>query len=478
MKTYFPDTNFFFECRKASDLPWHEITAPATAPGPDIRLIVPPTVINEIERHKAKGNSRTAKRARDASALLRQALTSQDHEVELRSENPRVVLALPPVVKIEFKDLPGLDETRADHRIAAEYAKVREHVSDLIALSDDTLLVLALRSLGFDPVLVPESWKLGPEKDERDDQIDRLREEVRSLKANHPDMSFALRGPDGEEARKIEVSISILAPDDSELDAAVEDIASACPIEDDFEKRPSASNTVAGGLMSLGRTWIAPRDEEIEAYRTEKYPRWLKSVRDALPKLIARHNSIARRVPFSVVMRNDGFVNAADVRLTISSYDGVLLLPSTREEDEKEGNGALTLPLPPSPPRGKYVSMMTGFGSPDILVPRRFESLLGLQPRERNPNGFYYLDGRPHELVHELILTCEAFPHQGDERELEFQLWVPDQPGSKPRIRVKLEASNLRKPIESFVKIGIKAGTGDFPAFAAELRRGLGPAER
>lgn len=478
MKTYFPDTNFFFECRKASNLPWHEITSPASAPGPDIRLIVPPTVITEIERHKANGNSRTAKRARDASALLRQALTSQGNEVELRPENPRVVLALPPVVKIEFKHLQGLDETRADHRIAAEYAKVREHFPDLIALSDDTLLVLALRSLGFDPVLVPEAWKLAPEKDERDDQINKLREEVRSLKANHPDMSLALCGPDGEEAREIEVSISILAPGDSEIAAAVQDIASACPIEDDFKRRLSASDTVAAGLVTLGQTWIAPRDDEIEAYRTEKYPRWLESVRDVLPKLVARHNSISRRVPFSVSMRNDGFVNAADVRLTITSYDGVLLLPSAREEDEEEGNGSLKLPPPPSPPRGKYVSVMTGFSSPDIYGPRRLESLLGLQARERNPNGFYYLEGRPHELVDELILTCGAFPHQGDERELGFQLWVPDQPGSNPRIRVKLEASNLRKPIESFVKIGITAGAGDFPAFAAELRRGLRPPER
>ena len=93
MKTYFPDTNFFFECRKASDLAWHEVDPSATAPGPDIRLIVPPTVITEIERHKAKGNSRTAKRARETSALLRQALTSPCHEVELRPGKPRVVLA-------------------------------------------------------------------------------------------------------------------------------------------------------------------------------------------------------------------------------------------------------------------------------------------------------------------------------------------------------------------------------------------------
>ena len=58
MKLYFPDTNFFLECRKAFDLAWHELDGLQPGEGPDIRLIVPSTVITEIERHKQKGNKR------------------------------------------------------------------------------------------------------------------------------------------------------------------------------------------------------------------------------------------------------------------------------------------------------------------------------------------------------------------------------------------------------------------------------------
>jgi rRNA-processing protein FCF1 len=74
MKVYFPDTNFFFDCRRAGDLPWHELEGVKGGQASDVRLIVPSAVVTEIERHKAKGNSRAAKRARDASALLRGAL--------------------------------------------------------------------------------------------------------------------------------------------------------------------------------------------------------------------------------------------------------------------------------------------------------------------------------------------------------------------------------------------------------------------
>ena len=113
MQLYFADTNFFLECRKASDLAWHELDGSQSGQGPEIRLIVPSTVITEIERHKQKGNSRTAKRAREASAVLREALTSSDHTTELRSANPRVMLSLPPVVKVDFFQFPNLASSAA-----------------------------------------------------------------------------------------------------------------------------------------------------------------------------------------------------------------------------------------------------------------------------------------------------------------------------------------------------------------------------
>lgn len=79
---------------------WSEI-----APDIDeIDLIVAPTVITEIERHKQKGNSRTAKRAREASALLRKALQSTDQKTVVRSASPKVHLALPPVFAVQFEN--------------------------------------------------------------------------------------------------------------------------------------------------------------------------------------------------------------------------------------------------------------------------------------------------------------------------------------------------------------------------------------
>src|SRR4051812_18385284 len=138
---YFPDTNFFFEFRKAADLPWHELEGVSADAATEVRLIVPSPVATEIERHKQKGNSRTAKRARDASALLRQALQSPDHSVEIRASKPRVVLALPPVVTPNPIEFPNLDPSRSDHRIVMECTELRKIEPALRVLTDDTLLV-------------------------------------------------------------------------------------------------------------------------------------------------------------------------------------------------------------------------------------------------------------------------------------------------------------------------------------------------
>lgn len=477
MKSYFPDTNFFFECRKASDLPWRELDPASPKPGPDIRLVVPSTVITEIERHKAKGNSRTAKRAREASALLRKALKAENHEVDLRSEKPRVVLALPPVVKTDFSTFPNLDEKRPDHRIAAEYAEVQKLIPELTPLSDDTLLILAFRSLGVDPVLVPESWKLPPENDERDDEIAKLRNELSSLKASYPDLSFVVLDDEANEVGTIEKTIGFLEPTDADIAAAVTQIKAAFPMKEEFgEKHVPAAARLSAGLEAMGKTWMPPRTEEIEAYRTAKYPQWVEAVRRALPRITEQSNQLAQEIPFSIAIANRGFVNAEYVRLTLTGFDGVMFVDELDEEEAMQDYKGLRLPAPPPPPQGRYISTIMDFAPHlDFLGSRSFD--LGRLDRfhqtSRNPNAFYYVDGRPAQPVEEMVLTCEAFPHQGDGFRLAFRLWLDDELGSMPRLRVRLEARNLRKPLETYVKVKATRMPADFQAFVDELKRKL-----
>jgi hypothetical protein len=495
MRLYFPDTNFFLECRKASDLAWHELDGLQPREGPDIRLIVPSTVITEIERHKQKGNSRTAKRAREASAVLRTALTSSDHTTELRAANPRVLLSLPPVVKVDYMQFPNLDQARPDHRIAAEYAEVLKTEPGLLVLTDDTLLVLAIRSLGFDPVLIPEGWKLAPEKDERDNELDRLRDELKTYKQTSPDVAVAVLDAGGQEIKSMQPRIEVFEPSDADIDSAMISIEAEFPIAQDFQRtrpgatsvrgdfqrtRPGATSVLgdfqrtwpgASYLAGLGTWWQPPSEDDIEKYKTKIYPKWLESVRRALPDLASRLNTISCEIPFSVSVSNTGFVNASSVQLTVTAYDGILLLDSLSEADEKERETLLSLPSFPEPPHGRYVSAASALATFPSMPDRVLPDLL--RPRKRDPTRFYYADV-PRIPVERLELTCDALPHQGDGYTLGFRLVIPNgEIGKQSRIRVRLEASNLKKPLEKFVTVSPVFEVCDFAERLEEFKQRL-----
>ena len=48
-------------------------------------------------------------------------------------------------------------------------------------------------------MLIPESWKLAPEKDERDDEIDRLRDELDTYKQTSPEIALAVLDAERDE---------------------------------------------------------------------------------------------------------------------------------------------------------------------------------------------------------------------------------------------------------------------------------------
>lgn len=360
MKIYFPDTNFFFECRQASDLPWHELEGVSLNQVQDVRLIIPPTVIKEIERHKSKGNSRTAKRARDASATLRKAYNSPDKRTDLRAATPRVILELPPVVRVDMSQFPRLNPDRSDDHIAAEYAVILKNEPGLTALTDDTLFALAVRDLGYEPILIPESWKLGPEKDERDDKIDRLHDELKIYKQASPEVSVRILSPAGEEIKEIETTVELFEPSREEIEQAIASVQSKFPQKDEFElTRPHASN-LTPIFQPPGGSWRPPSAEEIETYK-DAHSRWRESISEEMRELPARFNERPHEITFTVEIVNSGFANATDVRLTINSYDGIALLDGVNEEGEEERQSEPSLPAAPTPPRGTYISASARF---------------------------------------------------------------------------------------------------------------------
>jgi len=453
VKTYFPDTNFFFECRKAIDLPWHELDGSTLGAGPDILLVVPPTVITEIERHKAKGNSRTAKRAREISTRLREAIPAPGQQTVLREANPKIVLQLPPVFKVDFSRYPDLDRERPDHRIAAECATM--NLPGAAFLTDDTLAALAARSISVATVLIPEGWRLAPENDERDEAINRLESELRSYKQTAPDIKLEVLDSGKNAITELTCPIAQYAPTESVMDAAISTVKALHPMKVDFNKPPLAS---LSAMLTIGMS--APIDAEaISRYKNEDYPAWVEDIRKKLATLVPIYNKIAREFAFTVSLTNSGFVHAQNLTLYLDGFDGILLLDALDEDDLEDRKRLLSLPEPPPPPRNVMWSGLAHLGH------RNFDRALispFAVPKSRQPNKLYFSTPWPRNPVDHMELVCEALPHQQDATTRSFRAYVGECLGVAPRLRIRVAASNARKPIETFIKLRTFETAGDF----------------
>jgi hypothetical protein len=177
----------------------------------------------------------------------------------VRDANPRITLVIPPPTKVDFAPFPNLDPARPDHQIAVEYVLRSKDEPELLALSDDTLLVVALHSLGSHPARVPDSWKLAPEKDERDDKIDKLQEEIRSLKQTIPEISVRFAGADNLDIKSLTANIEEFNPSSNDYDTIVAALTLQHPEVVDFEMKPPPETVPAIAFpLSASNTRLAP----------------------------------------------------------------------------------------------------------------------------------------------------------------------------------------------------------------------------
>jgi hypothetical protein len=464
-KTYYVDTNFFEECRVPRELPWAELCGPVA----HIHLVVPSTVISEIDRHK-KGNGRTTQRARDASALFKKALEAGgDHTIEINPSNPRITLALPPVLRVNYDEFPQLDRMRPDHQIVAESATLSRTIPGSTVLSNDTNLVLAARAIGLVPALIPEGWKRPRENDERDAEIIKLKDELRKYQNARPAVTLTVAPVGGNVGEALSVRTATYNMTSSQFDDVIDSIRRVHPLSEDFERSPPAFGSIKG-------TWQPPSDEAIAKYRQQEYPEWLSFVRKKVRALPSLLSAWSREAEFSVTIANTGHANADHARLTVTAFDELLLSHAIDDDDRARREEQTKLPAPPNEPTGQYVTLLDmAMGRLSGLHAFPIDSSaaklkLPFRPAPHDPHWFYWVDGRPAEPMAQIERSCDALPHQVEPHKLRFRVVVPaGHSDFLGRVRVRIHASNLLQPVEQFLKVSVTTNVLDFVAVAKSL---------
>ena len=147
----FPDTQLFFQCRSLEQLDWARWKS-----FDEVHVIVSRPVQVEVDEHKNKGSNRRSDRARKATRLFRDIITSVDKFKTIRAKGPVVKL----FVQLQIEpsvELSQLNYSRPDHQlIGIAHAFAKQHAdADTRVLTDDGGVVATADMVAFPFVEIP-----------------------------------------------------------------------------------------------------------------------------------------------------------------------------------------------------------------------------------------------------------------------------------------------------------------------------------
>jgi hypothetical protein len=407
MKYFFVDTNLFLQCRDISDLPWDEVSN-----AKHVRLIIPRAVQNEIDKLKADGNSRRAKRARNTNSYFRQIILSDGEQLQVKNtSHANVILTFSSHVAASPGDVPdvALDSARPDDSILLEVISYRalypDH--DVALLTHDTNPLLTAKRLKIPFQIIPDGWLLSPEPDEREKEIRNLKTRITEIENTHPKIEFTFGKEGVSVPNKICADIVIYPPfSQAEINTLIEQIKIEYPLEQSFDEKlknqlhsnsPFATPAITLASLQFGKSYKQPTAEEINKYKNVDYPNWLRKIERKLielPDFLSVHNN---KIGVVIALENIGNSPAEHAIFRVETSSGILIAPPIDEDDEDMSKNWKFI-NPPSPPRGKYrdISELYGVNAASLLM-RDFEPLISplVQPRSRDRHRFYWKPKRP-----------------------------------------------------------------------------------
>lgn len=174
MLTVFVDTNVFLHCKSLDQLSWHDLH------DDEMQILIPRTVISEIDRLKHDGSTKRARRARSANSLFKKL--RKEHCISILHQKHITTLAVIPSQPVNTTRHTTLDVSIPDDRIIIEILTWKKHnTSDCCLLTADTGLALKCDDHGLTCCEVPEHWLNPPEEDTISKENRELKEAILRL---------------------------------------------------------------------------------------------------------------------------------------------------------------------------------------------------------------------------------------------------------------------------------------------------------
>ena len=181
--TFVVDTNILLEFTAIDQMEWTLLCPRATS----IRLVVPTTVVREMDKHK-KSTGRLRRRALEFNRLLLK-IEEGDGETAILDYD-RIELRIMLMPRYSRSELPEdkLSFAIADDLIVAEAVRFNRDRGDAIFLTDDNNARRTAREMGVPVARPAEEWRRHEPRDQRDARIEELERQLGAM----PRLSLSL----------------------------------------------------------------------------------------------------------------------------------------------------------------------------------------------------------------------------------------------------------------------------------------------
>lgn len=434
MLTVVIDTNVLLQCLPLDQLDWSVLD------GSGVRIVIPLTVMKEIDKAKSSSTPRLVKRARMISAMFNEALKANLEGLPLKEgSSSRWEFG-----KSQVMAHDELDLSMPDHRIVAEALSIAQSGQEVVFLTHDAMPRVLAHRIGLKTHPVPDAWLLPPETDTKDKRIRDLEVQVAELTKAVPELEVQFEIA-GQTVSEVSTTFGYFRPPTSaELADLMAVVRARHPLREPVDPITAQILRPLPG-MHLHRI---PADKEYAEYRDARYPAWLQKMERLLTLIPQRLDVNARLVHLTIKLSNKGRVPADGLLFEYEVFGGAGLLP----EDDDARNKLLALPplpSPPSPPTGDVYSMSVE--SPPHFFNRDVAQAFGHHRLNRDTYRFYPRAPSTKPSLSQSF-ECEEF-RQGVTHEFDVVILMPSIPESDGRLVCRASARNLPSFTQS-IQIG------------------------
>jgi len=452
---FFVDTNFFLQCKNYKNVRWKDITEDTI-----IEIVIARPVQIEIDRFKSDGSNRRSRKARETSRFFKKIINAEKDRFEDSIGNVKIISMFADNYASDEIKKEGLDLSRPDDELIASIIKYNDEMADDKAylLTHDTNPVLTAKKHDVPFKMIPDSWLLEPQKDNRDKTIDELKREIKSLTAKEPKIEAfleinGLQHPmNTRDSLEVEIDNHI-GLSNGELESLLDLVRKMNPLKTDFSNNIK-KNSIGSLAKSLGAL-VPPSQDEIKKYIEELYPSWISEMRNYIQSYENKESYRLKLRNIKTVLKNTGSLPVNNLRIIYNAYGGMLLLAPDREEDLfKEDNPMPKKPTAPSLKFDRRVPSIfrawdNNIKPADIILPK-------IPRHNRDRYGFYWKD-RPDKEVNEWELYCEEFRHKLDPKTIKDCLLFPENSNDKKfDLKITVSGANMINPEKFHCSLKVK----------------------